>query len=405
MACAGFAGRPDAALAAPDDGGRSARPQPRRRRLQTFLGRPAIVAAVAVTAPSEQPRPDAEAPRRPERQIHRRGGSRPKLHHDSSCATCIGSTTRPPHRRICLRRSPAGDGQSDRAIRLDAEAARAPKSFIVSFPSSRWRSPDLRCWQAWSSATCAAPLRPSRRAKQGCAISRCTIRSAGCRTATFSASGWKLSSRRCARAARTAAVLYIDLDHFKDVNDTLGHPIGDELILAVSRSGSPHACAATTWSRASAATNLPSLPPRRPDHPALQAIANAHDRHPLRALYHRQPDHRDRRQYRDRGDPRARQSAPPTSCATPTWRSIAPRTRAATAPASTTRRWMPICSNASSWRTICARRSRMTDCRLAYQPIVNNSGEQIVGVEALCRWTHPDAGRYPAGRVHPDRRA
>jgi predicted signal transduction protein with EAL and GGDEF domain len=38
---------------------------------------------------------------------------------------------------------------------------------------------------------------------------------------------------------------------------------------------------------------------------------------------------------------------------------------------------------------------------VAYQPILNHTGERVVGVEALCRWTHPEQGEIPPSEFIP----
>ena len=46
---------------------------------------------------------------------------------------------------------------------------------------------------------------------------------------------WELLLEECRRLGENCGVLLIDIDHFKQVNDTHGHPTGDEVIKRVSQ--------------------------------------------------------------------------------------------------------------------------------------------------------------------------
>ena len=58
-------------------------------------------------------------------------------------------------------------------------------------------------------------------------------------TGVFNRRHWELLLRtefeNCRRYHRSATILLIDIDHFKSINDTWGHDVGDQAIIAVTR--------------------------------------------------------------------------------------------------------------------------------------------------------------------------
>ena len=195
------------------------------------------------------------------------------------------------------------------------------------------------------------------------------------------------------RGGPSAAVFYIDLDHFKDVNDTLGHHIGDDLILnvtqrlsrvmreedLVARLGGDEfaiitSCASDSYSlqaiagRIIAAVCAPySISGHNINIGASIGIA---------VIDRRARDAADILRYADMALYRAKNEG---------------RNRACIYDAA-------MDADLSQRKLLegdLLQAIRNDGLAAAYQPIVNASGDTMVGVEALARWTHPTAGVIP----------
>jgi len=201
------------------------------------------------------------------------------------------------------------------------------------------------------------------------------------------------------RGGPSAAVFYIDLDHFKDVNDTLGHHIGDELILNVTQRlsrvmRSEDLVARLGGDEFAIITNCAS------DSYSLQAIAGriisavcapyAISGHNIiigasigiAVIDRRAGDAADILRYADMALYRAKNEGRNRACIYD-----------AAMDADLSQRKL------LEGDLLQAIRNNGLDA--AYQPIVNASGDTMVGVEALARWTHPTAGVIPPATFIP----
>jgi diguanylate cyclase (GGDEF)-like protein len=199
--------------------------------------------------------------------------------------------------------------------------------------------------------------------------------------------------------ALSAAVFYIDLDHFKDVNDTLGHHIGDELILNVTQrlsrimrgddlvarlGGDEFAiittCASDSYSLQAIAGRIISAvcaPYAISGHNIIIGASIG-----IAVIDRRADGAGDIMRYADMALYRAKNEG---------------RNRACIYDAAMD----ADLSNRKLLEGDLLQAIRNNELRAAYQPIVNASGEVLLGVEALARWTHPVHGEIPPTRFIP----
>ena len=188
----------------------------------------------------------------------------------------------------------------------------------------------------------------------------------------------------------SAAVFYIDLDHFKDVNDTLGHHIGDELILKVTQrlsrvmrgddlvarlGGDEFAiitsCASDSYTlQATAGRIITAIcaPYAIKGHNIIIGASIG-----IAVIDRRAGDAGDILRYADMALYRAKNEG---------------RNRACIYDAA-------MDADLSQRKLLegdLLEAIKNEGLKAAYQPVVNASGETMIAVEALARWTHPRAG-------------
>src|SRR5262249_11551243 len=183
---------------------------------------------------------------------------------------------------------------------------------------------------------------------------------------------------------------FIDLDHFKDVNDTLGHHIGDELILAVTQRLS-HVMRGDELVARLGGDEFAILTTCASDSYSLQAIAgriisavcapysiSGHNivigaSVGIAAIDRRARDAGDILRYADMALYRAKNEGRNRACIYDTAMDAA-------------------LSHRKLLEGDLLQATQNVGLTAVSQPIVNASGEKMVGVEALARWKHPVVG-------------
>ena len=229
-----------------------------------------------------------------------------------------------------------------------------------------------------------------------------TIRSPASPTATAWAAGSTAILSAYKSAKRICALMMLDLDRFKYVNDTMGHPAGDDLLRQVAERLRNIIGDRGEIGRLGG-DEFQVILPDIDDRGKLGELADKVIQIISPALSDRRQagDHRHQRRHRHRALRRA--SSATRSSALPTSRSTPPRTAGAASSASI----RPTCKDEEEERRLLLEDLREAlaadQLQLHYQPVVRTKDHVVVGFEALMRWEHPERG-YGLARRSSSRR-
>ncbi|MCC6776206.1 MAG: EAL domain-containing protein [Hyphomicrobiales bacterium] len=373
--------------------------QSRAMRMQQFLGRPAIVAAVAVATPAEAAAPQSHT-------------GPPVIISvkfiDDDVLADIASRLQLQNLRALGDEPPAADarvldltGPNGVKVARFAWTPKQPGTDIVHSVL-----PFITIALAGFTLLAGLVLRHMRRTAATIAAGETRLRHlalhdplCGLPNRIFFGERLKEMIEKVRAGGPSGAVFYIDLDHFKDVNDTLGHPVGDELILSVTQ-------------RLARTVRSDDLVARLGGDEFAVISASGFESATLQAIASRMiaticapysianqtivigasigiavidenvggaPDvmrHADLALYRAKNEGRNR----------------------------------AVVYDSAMDADLLKRKVLENDLRraiqheelwVAYQPIVSNSGEVVVGVEALCRWKHPERGEISPAEFIP----